>query len=225
MSGTQKWTQEGLFTSTGLTVTITEIPTTYDHAKYEKVLDELQEKGTISSWKDETSDGFKFVVKMKRGFKMKHESIIKTLKLSRDFTQNINVIDHKGLLKHYDHVNDLIEDFVVFRMNFLNKRIQHGIESSIETSMLANAKVAFIDGVSQGNIVLSGKTKSQLTKELKQFTWAKDYVTILLSMSFDKLTTDEKAKLIKEAQAASKQLRYWKNTCCKDEFLKDLKEL
>lgn len=225
VSGTQQYIQTGLFTTNGLTVTVTELPTTFDHDKYIKVLEELKEKGSISSFKDDTSDGFNFIIKMKRGFKMEPARIVKVLKLAKPFTQNINVINAEGLLTHYDHAVPLMEDFCKFRMGFLQKRIEHGIQEAIHVSMLSNAKVAFIDGVIAGDLVLHGKTRAVITKELKQLTWAKDYVTILLSMSVDKMTDDEKAKLLKEAKEADKHLKYWETTTPKAEFLKDLKEI
>lgn len=220
----QKYVQQGIAEISGLTVTVTEIPSHFDHTKYSKLLDMLQDKGTISSWKDDTSDTFRYVVRFKRGTKMSMEKVYKDLKLTSSFTQNINVI-YNGKLRHYDDVRDLIGDFCEFRLKFLTDRITINKDTAKQIENVSIAKCQFINEVISGKIVLHGKTKKQLVTELNKLPWANKFTTELLSMTVDKMTNDELVKLEKEKTQAINELKYWNNTTELEEFVKDLKQL
>ncbi|CAL9991603.1 DNA topoisomerase II [Vibrio phage D479] len=220
-----KYTQHGTFDVSGLTAVVTEIPTTYDHPKYCAVLDKLVDEGKISSWTDETSDTFQFRVRFKRGSNMTDDFIKKTLKLTKSFTPNVNVINQHNRLASYDDVRDLVKDFVDFRLEFLEDRISNGLKTSLRRSSLADAKVHFIKSVIAGETILHGKTKAVLTKELSIQDNLKPYVSELLAMTVDKMTSDEVKRLEKEANDARKEHEYWQKTTPKKEYVKDIKEI
>ncbi|AIE13779.1 topoisomerase II medium subunit [Vibrio phage nt-1] len=220
-----KYAQIGTVEISGLTAVVTEIPTGFDHSKYITELDKLVEKGKISSYVDETSDTFQFRVRFKRGAKMSEESVIKTLKLQSNFTQNINVTDENYQIRHFDDVRELVKWFVDFRMSFLPKRIDDAQKRTEKRSSLACAKVEFIKKVISGDIVLFGKKRAEVSAELKENELFKEHVNDLLNMSVDKMTDDEIARLEKDAEAAQKELTYWQNTTVQKEFIKDIKAL
>lgn len=220
-----KYTQHGKFEVSGLTAIVTEIPTSFDHPKYCKELDKLVETGKISSYTDETSDTFRFRVRFKRGSSMTDDFIKKTLKLTKAFSPNVNVINQHNRLAGYDDVRDLIKDFVDYRMEFLETRISSGLETSLQRSVLADAKVHFIKSVIAGETILHGKTRAVLSKELTANETFKPFVSELLAMTVDKMTSDEVTRLEKEANAARKQHEYWQKTTPKKEYVKDIKEL
>lgn len=220
-----KYIQKGVVEISGLTATVTEIPSKYDYDKYCTVLDDLLEAGKISRWTDATSDTFNFVVKFKRGTKMSEANVLKLLKLTATISPNINVIGPDGLLHHFDDARDLVKAFVTYRKDFLTKRIEHGIQTTLDAYSLASARVSFIEMVIEGSIILHGKKRSELSKELSTVDAFKDWVTELLSMTVDKMTQDEVERLLKAAVNARKELDYWKSTTPDKEFIKDLKSL
>lgn len=225
--GEGKYTQLGNVSISGLTVTVTEIPTSYDHAKYVAVLYALQDKGVITSWDDKTKEDFKFIVRFRRGSDMSESEVIKALKLSKSFTQNINTIGVYEQLCPYDNVLDLIRDFVDYRMGFLQKRIDVSLEQSKEQALIANVKVQFIEAVNNGTIVLRGKTKAEAIQLIKKtLPEVKDtHITILLGMRIDQMTSDEIERLKKQQQQSEAEHVYWNTTNPKAEFQKDLKSL
>ena len=195
----------------------------YDYEKYIAELDKLVETGKISSYVDETSDKIQFKVRCKRGTDMTESKIIDLLKLKSVATQNINVIDENYKIRHFDDVRELVKWFVDYRLTFLPTRIKHALETSTERSKLSIAKSAFIKDVVSGKVVLFGKKRAEASKELKADPKYSDYVSELLSMSVDKMTDDEIAKLDRDVEAAKKEIAYWTNTTAKKEFIKDLK--
>ncbi len=218
-----KYMQVGKAETSGLTAVVTEIPTSFDHTKYLAVLDKLVESGKISSYVDETSSTFQFRVRFKRGAPMTEKFINMTLKLTSAYTQNLNIIDENYNIRHFDDVRDIVKWFVDYRLTFLPTRIADAIQTSTHDVSVSGAKVEFIRQVVGGSIVLHGKKRAELIKELKEQEIFEPHAKDLLNMSVDKLTDDEIAKLEKESAAASKALTYWQNTTPKKEFIKDLK--
>ncbi|CAM0016491.1 DNA topoisomerase medium subunit [Vibrio phage 6E35.1a] len=218
-----KYAQIGTVEISGLTAVVTEVPTTFDHTKYLAVLDKLTESGKISSYVDETSETFQFRVRCKRGTKMDEANIIKLLKLQSNATQNINVIDENYEIRHFNDVRELVKWFVDYRLTFLPTRIKDAIQTTTARSSLAIAKASFIKDVVSGRIVLFGKKRAEVSKELKADERYSPHVTELLNMSVDKMTDDEIAKLDKDSESALKELDYWNKTTPQKEFIKDLK--
>ncbi|AUR86018.1 DNA gyrase/topoisomerase IV subunit A [Vibrio phage 1.081.O._10N.286.52.C2] len=220
-----KYDQVGKVEISGLTAVVTEIPTAFDHSKYCAMLDKLVDDAKISSYVDETSETFQFRVRFRRGAKMQPENVVKVLKLKSSFTQNLNVIDENYRIRHFDDVRDIVKWFVDYRLSFLPKRIKAAQKSTSKRVSLASAKVSFIKDVVESKIVLFGKTRAVVSNELKEIELYKPYVTELLSMSVDKMTDDEIARLEKDAIAAASELEYWNSTSPKKEFIKDIKAL
>lgn len=220
-----KYAQIGNADISGLTAVVTEIPTTFDRIKYIAELDKLVERGKISSYVDETGETFQFRVRFKRGAKMTDESVIKTLKLQSNYTQNINVIDENYKIRHFDDARELVKWFVDFRLSFLPSRIKDSTDLTQKRAALAVAKVEFIKQVVSGKFVLFGKKRSQVISELKQIDEFKKFSNELLNMPVDKLTDDEIERLEKDAIAARRELAYWLKTDPRKEFTKDIKEI
>lgn len=221
-----KHTQYGVFTTKGLTVHITEIPSSYEHGDYVKLLDGLDQDNKIVSYEDLTSTSFEFKVKLRRGTDTSEKSLIKLLGLSesKPYNQNINVIDSEGKLRHYDDVYGLIRDFVDYRMSFLNLRIEDESKKSQKDLDLATAKIKFIEAVNDGTVVLRGLPKKELVKYI-QDNITTDYVGELTRLQIDNFTKEEVALLNKQVDAARKLCDYWIKTTPKKEFIKDLRSL
>lgn len=219
-----KYIQKGKIEIDGLTVTITEIPTHFEHTKYVELLDDLQESGFISSWTDQTQGNFRFTLRMKRGSNMEPDNLYKKLKLTSTYTQIINVIGPDGKLKQYDDVKTLIKDFVDYRLSFLPNRIDDNKVKSERSMLVSKSKLEFIQQINDGKIVLKGLTRSQAVDLLKK-QFDTDVIPVLLSMRVDQMTSDECKKLEKEFNQATKEHKYWSKTTPEKEYDKDLSEI
>ena len=211
---------QGTFERVGKSILITEIPVRYDREKYVTILDKLEESGEVTSYDDECGENnFQFKVNIKRSLELTDDQIIKMFKLRQNISQNINVIDCDGNLKHYDKASDLIVDFVTARTRFIETRIEKRIADTLEKSLIALERVAFIKKMVDNELQLKNKTKKECISYLKEFF---KYPEILLSMNIYQMTDDEIVKLEKEAKLATKENDFWNKTTVEKQFLSDL---
>lgn len=214
-------------------LTITEIPPKYDRAKYVALLDNLVDKNLIVGYTADCRNGFKFVVTLKRDTSLDvtvHEDVIKFFKLSQSVSQNITVVgplrsNTKTDIRIFDTAKDLIKSFVDYRLTYFPARIQKNIDECNEKRDYAQARIDFIEKVISGEIEPRGKTKKQAIKQIESYAELKNYAEKLIGMNIYHITTDEADKLRKELQVIEKELKYWKKTTPKIEYLKDLSDL
>lgn len=218
----------GTYEMTGKTkLVITEIPLKYDREKYIDVLDDLQDKDKIVSYNDRCRDGkARFEVTLKRDYanKITDDLIMKDFKLEQKVSENIVVITDAGEVATYQTAKDLIDDFVKIRLGYIDKRIALMQEKTRSTMDNTSAKVAFIEKVISGEIVLQGKKRGEVKKEIETYEELKDHVDLLLAMPLYSITTDELEKLSKELDKLGREHEYWLKTTAVKEYKKDLKE-
>lgn len=227
---------EGLYELVGQTkLIITEVPVRYDRLEYVSILDKLEEQGKIVGYKEQTSNGFRFEVTLKRQDKFgelmesnpeaAHEKIIKMFNLRQNLSQNITVLDENGKLAEYECAADLIRDFVKTRKTYTAQRVDFEKRKAEYARDLAWAKFAFINEVIEEKIVIRGKSKSDLIAEVKSKPNMAGFENELVGMSIYRLTEDESLKLQEEAIKQTKEFEYWSSTTPEVEYVNDLKLL
>lgn len=211
---------------------ITEIPYKFDRATYvAKVLDPLEDAGLITYSDACGKEGFGFKVKIRKEYnlpedqELRHDKIMKDFKLIERRSQNLTVISETGKLRVYENSVDLIKDFVEVRKEYVQKRIDLKICETEEAFNLALAKAKFIKMVIDGQIVIQGKTRAQLSSEIKTYEALAEYVDKLISMNIYHITSDEARKLALEAKAKKEENAYWLKTDVTTEYIKDLEQL
>ncbi|CAL1777237.1 DNA gyrase, subunit A, type II topoisomerase [Acinetobacter baumannii] len=229
-----KYELHGVYEITSKTqMYISEIPYSWDRAKYvEKVLDPLEDAGLISYDDDCSKKGFGFKVKFRKDYKLPESEDALDEKIKRDFklvervSQNIVVIDENGKLNDkFETAAPLIEHFVKVRLKFVEKRIEYMKQRAEQTFKLAIAKALFIREVNAGNISIKGKTRSELKSELSKTSVFEGFEDQLVSMNIYHMTDDEVENLKAKAHEAKADLDYWQTTTAKAEYAKDLEEL
>ncbi|QAU03899.1 DNA topoisomerase II medium subunit [Acinetobacter phage Henu6] len=229
-----KYELHGKYTFTSRTqMHITEIPYSFDRAKYvEKVLDDLEDKGLITYEDDCSKAGFGFKIKFRKDYRFpedeaaKHAKIMSDFKLIEKVSQNIVVIDDKGRLNDkFENASELINAFVKARLTYVDKRIDYMKVKSEHTFKLALAKALFIKEVNSGNIVIKGKTKAALKDELSTYQPFVGFEEQLVSMNIYHMTDDEIENLKARAHEAKKDLEYWQTTTAQTEYKLDLDAL
>lgn len=205
---------------------ITEIPVKYDRVKYIAILDKMEEKGVIVSYKDLSKEDFRYEVTLKREYAngLTREKILKDFGLIENSNPNINVI-FEGKLYSYERPETLLKDFVDIRMNVYQQRINKRIQETKEALDKALAKVAFIAQMVESSDSLRGLSRSEAVKFVSTWIGCENHAEMLVAMNIYHLTTDESKKLEDEAEELRKQLKYWEETTPKIEYLNDLKEL
>lgn len=212
---------------------ITEIPPKYDRTKYVAVLDALVDSNKIVSYTTDCRNGFRFEVTLKRDNTtdmMNHDDVMKMFKLNQSVSQNITVIgpnrDQKNTdVRIYDTAKQVIKDFVDYRLTHYPVRIKNKIAELNEKHRYASAKIIFIEKVISDEINPRGKTRKQTLTEIEKFDELKEFSEKLIGMNIYHITSDEVAKLKKDLQVIEKELKHWKKTTPKAEYLRDLENI
>lgn len=213
---------EGKYELIGKTkLIISEIPYCYDRENYVTILDDLVEDDTIVRYEDLCGeDDFSFEITLKRDFK--HSKIVDVFHLRQNITHNLVTIQPTGEVKVYENTKDMLKDFVDFRMPFYDTRIQNETDKAEAALKLAEAKVLFIEDVLSGEIDLKGKTRLQAIKAIESNEKLVDFSDTLIKMNIYHLTTDEIKKLKQDITRIKKDVKYWKSTNSRKEYLNDL---
>ena len=212
---------------------ISEIPPKYDREKYIAVLDELTDKNLIVSYTADCRNGFKFEITLKRDLTVDmtdHSAVMKMFKLNQSVSQNITVIGPNRSptssdVRAYDSAKTLIADFVKHRLTYYPARIAKRISELEEKTRYANARIIFIQKVISDEINPRGKTRKQTLTTIERFDELKEFSEKLIGMNIYHITSDEVKKLEKDLQVIEKELKYWKKTTPKAEYLKDLENI
>lgn len=208
---------------------INEVPYGYDREGYVKVLDKLEEDGSIVSYDDLCDkDGFRFEVKLKQSVasKLNGDKIISMFKLSKPFSENLTVIDFNGKLREYDDERQLVKDFCEFRNTILSKRIQKRQDEFAEEVRWLTVKMEFIQAVIDNRIQFKNQKKAAVCSQILDETSALETdCDRLLRINLMNLTDEMVKQLKKEIEEAKKSLKFWQKTTVKEQFLSDLKEL
>ena len=220
----------GVFEKKGKTIlSITEIPYGFDREGYIDVLDKLEERGDIVGYDDLCDKtGFRFEVKLKQQTSSlwDDDKIIKEFKLSKPFTENLTVIDETGRLREYSDERDIIADFSNYRLSILQQRIDLCIKGYTEEARWLKVKVSFIQAVIDNKIIFKNKKKVDVEKQIFEYTPAIPGDTDrLLKINILNLTDEMVKDLKKQVEENLDQLKYWKSTSPKDQFIKDLDDL
>lgn len=226
-STSDRYVCSGIFRKVGKTkLIIEEIPYGFDRESYIKVLDDLEDAGLIVSYDDQTdSRGFRFEVILKQNTSAlwKDAEIERKFKLVKTHSENLNVIGPDDVLREYKDPKDLIRDFVDFRLGILQKRIDLEVKEHDELLRWLKVKIQFIEAVLDDKIIFKNRTRKQASDDILKLTTALDSdVSRLLSLNILSLTKEQVVALKKEIKDAESELRYWKKTTPKDQYIEDL---
>lgn len=221
---------EGVYQKQGKTkLTITEVPYGYDRETYIKILDKLEDDGDIVRYDDKcNAKGFEFEITLKQqtSANWSHDEIMKNFKLSKTFSENLNVIDQNDKLKEYTDERDLIKDFCDYRLTVLQKRIALRLAELTEQIRWLTVKKEFIQAVLDDKIKFKNKAKNQVAEQILATTSAiQDDTDRLLRLNIMSLTKEQVDDLIKDIQQTEANLKYWQSTTDRDQFLSDLSEI
>lgn len=230
------WYCEGLFEWNGKTqIEITELPIGFDREKYIQHLYKLQDEGIISSHKDRCSKkGFHFSCTLKRDVANKYssdnESLIKKFKLRKKLNENITVIDQNESLRIYDSAEQLLKDFVDFRLGKYTVRYNHYIDRDEERMKFLKAKKEFIESVNEGSISVKEIKRSELVdvgvdfvkkQEVKAENERK-YGERLADTPIQQFTYDSIEKIQDEIDGLERQIESWYSKDNNEEYKEDL---
>jgi DNA topoisomerase II len=212
------------------TVIINEIPPSWTYEKYEAHLDNLQEKGVITSYDDESSDRVKYTIKFQR-VKLKalmdKNKLVSTLKLEERQTENITTLDERGELKIFETAEELLAYFVDFRLGYYVKRKEYLLNKIDCDLFIINNRVKFIKSIIDTKLELRNRKRSDIEKDLPLLDIQKheESYRYLLDMSVHSLTKEKWEELQKHAADLKKEREKIEKTSPEDFYRKDLRDL
>lgn len=225
------WIFKGEFSVKNTTsVEVTEIPPSHTYEKYEALLENLIEKGTLHSYEDFSKDRVRYHLKFPR--QALHDLIQKdrlsdVLKLQEQETENLTTLDENGQLKVFQSAEELVLYFVDLRLKFYQLRkdlLISNLESDIN---ILTQKAKFIKAVVESRIKVANTKKSDIILKIKEegileVEGSYDY---LLSMAIYTLTQEKYSELLERLARKEEELVKIKATAPRDFYLTDLAEL
>ena len=159
------------------TVVITELPPGMAIESFRGKLIDLQENGCITSWTDDSTDDINITIKMRRTDIAPHtvDSLTELFKLKIVETERIVVI--KGdTVKQYDSAEELVEDWVKWRLELYETRYQYLLRREQEKSIYWLSVLACHEGASRikpvphivAEIENKAELKAHITKLIKK---------------------------------------------------------
>jgi len=216
----KNWIIEGLYEMDKKGVVIVkEVPVGFDREKYVSILEKLLENKKIRDYTDYSKDGFLFEVKLEDK-NLDHEGIVQLLRLRTTMTENITVIDHNNKLRIFDNPDQIVNEFIEYRLGKYNERINRNIKISEEEILLIDEKVKFIKMIQNGEINFLKQTKQEIEDLLKKNKFI--YIKELMSSQISKFAKDEIQKLQVRKTELIEYIKNLKKTTPKIEWLKEL---
>lgn len=124
----------GKATIDGSTVIVTELPPDLSLEKFKARLNKMEDDELIQSYVDRSTKDIKIEIRFKRGSisSWNEDTAIEFLKLRSKTTERMVVLDYDGNnIKQYDTAEELIRDFVEWRLGFYTIRYQKLINDAI----------------------------------------------------------------------------------------------
>jgi DNA topoisomerase-2 len=210
------------------TVEITELPPSMTLEKYDNILNGLLEKGIIRHYDDNCSNGISYTVKIGRAEMKQHQPRLEGyLKMAEAETENLTCLDENGKLIIFKNVNEIINYFVNFRLNYYDKRKQYYIDLYTRDLIRLSNRARFIKMVVDGKLKINNVPKAQIEAELikHKFDQLDGSFTYLLSMPIHSLTKEKIDELLKDVESKKAEIEEIKKLTKEEWYKQDLMAL
>lgn len=214
------------------TIRITELPIGINLDRYNKILFDLEEKGVIEDFDDNSEPGqnkFLFDVKVTRAWMAARtdRQIIEALKLNSTVTENFTCMDENNIVREFKSEIEILQAYCDFRLPYYEARRKKMISDLDEKIMMDLFKRRFITNVIEGKIDVKGLKKSELIKVLKDdgFAEADGNFDYLIRIPIYQLTIDEVEALDKKIEKLKHEKHLLEKTTSGDLWKKDLEKV
>jgi DNA topoisomerase-2 len=215
-----KYVQEG-----NLMLRVIELPVGMQSDQYETYLYKLIDRGVIKNFVNQSDeDGFDFEISVPKSFfEMSEEEIMVKLKLISKETENLTLWDTSGVLRKYGSVEEIIEEFVVWRLDRYEDRRLALISKTEEDILWLDERIRFINFYLANSELFrnTGKKDLLLLLEKEEFSNPEKF----LSMQLWVLTKDKIEELQKELTDKLAYLEKLQADTNNKMFIGELKEL
>jgi DNA topoisomerase-2 len=217
------WVTEGVWTTVGKTVKVSELPPGRWTQDYKEYLDTLIEKKVISSYtNNSTTENVDFVIQDYSG-----KDLVKDLKLQKTFrTTNMHLFHPTRGIHKYDTPEDILMDFIELRRDHYVKRKEYLIKVLEAKSKMCEYKSRFVTMVINGDIVVFRRKKQDLELQLSEsFPKINDTYDYLLNIKTVQYTEESVRELLTQSKQAHAELETMKATSPMTMWKNDIKNM
>jgi DNA topoisomerase-2 len=205
------------------TIKITELPVGMESDPFESKLFKLQDKGLITDFDNQWDDGFDITVKVPRSTTTKsEEELYKMFSLVSKDSENFTVWSTNGHIKKFEAPEEMISEFVNWRLTMYEARLQKQIESANESIVWSSMKIRFIKFYLKNIMLFKNSGKKELIAMLIENDFSE--YDRLLSMSIWNLTKDKIAELEKELDEYKAVLKSLEEDSANEMYKRELKD-
>ena len=217
------WVTQGVWSSIGRTVKVTELPPGRWTQDYKEHLDTLIEKKIISGFtNNSTTENVDFLIQDYSG-----KDAVKDLKLQKTLrTTNMHLFHPTKGIHKYQSPELILKDFIELRYEYYKKRKEHLIKVLEAKAQMCDYKSRFVSMVINGDIIVFRRKKQELENQLSglfpQIGGTYDYLLNIRTVQY----TDESVReLLKESEQAKRDLEIMKSTTAMDMWKNDIKNI
>lgn len=198
-----KFIVSGAWERTSEGIRITELPTGKWTKDYKAFLEKLVVSGDISGYQEYHTDyevDFQLQLDDRQFVALEGKGVEKTLGLqSYLHISNMVLFDPRGVLRRYECAEDILRDYVGFRLEIYRERKRYLMRIYEEDLEYLVERVRFIVGVLSGQWVIQGRSKAAILDQLsaasfKQKDGSYDYLLglPLWSLTSERVEADQK---------------------------------
>jgi DNA gyrase/topoisomerase IV subunit A len=224
-----QWLIKGIVKKIGVNkVEISEVPVGYNLKGYINVLDDLEDKKIIQSYRDKSEDdNFKFQVNISsKSLKdLSEEQLLIKLKLVKKITENYTVIDENNKIKVYDSAKDILDHYIKVKLDYMAKRKIFQSEKIEASIVLDFSKYTFIKLIVDEELKINKRKKDQIVADLSKVVniiKRDDSYDYLLNMPIHSLTKERMDKLLQDIKDKQASLRLLKKTKPQDMWINEM---
>lgn len=199
-------------------VEISEVPVGYDLKSYLKVLDALEDKKIIQSYKDKSeNDKFLFDVHIQsKVLKLwSDDELLSQLKLIKKVSEIYTAMDENNKIDDTkESVKEIIDHYTKVKLEYLQYRKDYQLKKLLTDISFDESKLAFINAVVTNKLKINKRKKSDIIidlEKMKTIIQKDNSYDYLLRMSMLTLTIEEMDRLKCKIQSLKNTINDLKN--------------
>ena len=200
---------------------VTELPPGRWTQEYKEYLDTLVEKGTIDSYKNNsTTETVDFEIKGYNG-----KDVTKDFKMTKAIhVTNMHLFHPVKGIQKYTSPEEILIDFIEIRLKTYSKRKQHLINILSKECAILKNKARFIQMVVDDNLVVFRRKRTDIEQDLKKLEFKKfdDSYDYLMNIKTYQYTEEAILKMTEEVNKLKSQLKEVTSTSTIDMWKKDI---
>lgn len=199
------------------TIKITELPPDLSLEKFKDRLNIMENDGQIRNYVDQSTETINVVINMPRGFVSgwKETKAVDFFKLRQKKIERLVVIDWDGkAIRQYDRAEDLIKDFVAWRLGFYTNRYQKLLDDATDKiKFWKGVKLCFDKKLPQalGNIASKKAIEKKIATITKTLKLEQKHIDRILNLATYRWATEYYKVVVQEIKELDANIKSYQS--------------